>query len=519
MEVSLHSHVGKHPNIIEWYATDETETWRWIAMEYAGGGDLFDKIEADVGVSEDIAHIYFRQLISGVSFMHSKGVAHRDIKPENILVSENGDLKIADFGLATLFKYKGDKKQSTTFCGSPPYIAPEVIASKRPPSRGLVKIKPEGYDADLVDIWSCGVVLFVLLVGNTPWDEPTRASWEFQQYEEGNAGTEDDLWSRLPYDVSSLLRGMICIDKDKRLSMAGIRRHPWFTRQNPLLPTKENEKMSQEVRLQIATQMLELMHIPEKPSDISSSWKFSSQDTIGKNNNIINPSNFHGFSSTQPNMRANSPVVEDCFDWERPDRPRPRRRGMPSASQPLESQRSAQQNALLNDEPCMSQFTAKPKVSLSLTQHARNFTDILPRQSMNSFLSKYALQLLLDLLEAALLGAGMPCYMNHANANDRPTVAWTKVRTIDQRGGHLYGTIEIEEIANIEDATVLAVRFEKIKGDPLEWRRFFKKIAWACKEGVYRPQETEEQPQAKDESDSGYGASEHSAMDVDEVAA
>jgi serine/threonine-protein kinase Chk1 len=73
MEVSLHSHIGQHPNIIEWFATGEDAVWKWIAMEYAEGGDLFDKIEADVGVSEDIAHFYFTQLVSGVSFMHSKG--------------------------------------------------------------------------------------------------------------------------------------------------------------------------------------------------------------------------------------------------------------------------------------------------------------------------------------------------------------------------------------------------------------------------------------------------------------
>ena len=521
MEVSLHSHIGKHPNIIEWFATDETEIWRWIAMEYAGGGDLFDKIEADVGVSEDIAHIYFRQLISGVSFMHSKGVAHRDIKPENILVSENGDLKIADFGLATLFEYKGDKKKSSTFCGSPPYIAPEVISASRPSSRGLVKVKAEGYAADLVDIWSCGVVLFVLLVGNTPWDEPTQASWEFKEYLEGTTGQrEDDLWNRIPYDAASLLRGMMCIDKDKRLSMAAIRRHPWFTRKNTLLPDKDGEAMSQGMRLQLATQMLERMHIPDKPAAISSSWKFSSQELVTQTRSVIEPPNFHGFSSTQPDM-AVTPIKDDCFDWERPDRSRAKRRrggsNIPSASQPTHSKQFPAQNAFLNDEPCMSQFASVPKVPLSLTQHAARFSDILPKQSMNTFASLYGLPLLLELLEAAMLGLGMPCVVNMAKERDHPSLAWIQVRTIDQRGGHLSGTIDIEEAGVVDGGQILMVGFEKIKGDPLEWRRFFKKIVWACREGVYRPEEQQSQQSTQD--DGGFASSQQDKMEGFEVTA
>ncbi|KAG7293273.1 hypothetical protein NEMBOFW57_003319 [Staphylotrichum longicolle] len=222
MEVSLHSHVGQHPNIIEWFATGEDEIWRWIAMEFAEGGDLFDKIEADVGVQEDIAHLYFLQLISGVSFMHSKGVAHRDLKPENILLSDSGNLKIADFGMATMFEYKGARKQSSTMCGSPPYIAPEVLQCARQER----KSDTAKYSADLVDIWSCGVILFVLLVGNTPWDEPTSGSWEFQEYVRTNGRSTDSLWGRLPGDALSLLRGMMNIEANKRFSFAQIRQHP-----------------------------------------------------------------------------------------------------------------------------------------------------------------------------------------------------------------------------------------------------------------------------------------------------
>jgi serine/threonine-protein kinase Chk1 len=138
MEVSLHSHIGQHPNVIEWFATGEDPIWKWIAMEYAEGGDLFDKIEADVGVSEDIAHFYFMQLISGVSYMHSKGVGHRDIKPENLLLSERGDLKIADFGLATLFEYQHDDVwKSTLHCSRGHYLFAEQHARKGPKIKWL----------------------------------------------------------------------------------------------------------------------------------------------------------------------------------------------------------------------------------------------------------------------------------------------------------------------------------------------------------------------------------------------
>lgn len=143
--------------------------------------------EADQGLPEDIAHFYFTQLVSGVSWLHGKGVAHRDIKPENILLDGDGNLKIADFGLAVLFQYQGKYRESESICGSPPYVAPEVVSRK--------------YRGDRVDIWSCGVVLFVLLAGNTPWDEPTYKSAEFQDYVRTEGRPSYDPWPTLPQET------------------------------------------------------------------------------------------------------------------------------------------------------------------------------------------------------------------------------------------------------------------------------------------------------------------------------
>jgi serine/threonine-protein kinase Chk1 len=187
-------------------------------MEYAEGGDLFDKIEADVGVSEDIAHFYFTQLISGVSYMHSKGVGHRDIKPENILLSE-GNLKIADFGLATLFEYNGQTKLSTTMCGSPPYIAPRLSLALRVHNRDRLREL-----AGILQIW--------LISGPVGWFSSfCWSAIHLGMSRHHKAGNLRNTWGRrdgvkmifgrrLPSDVLSLLRGMMSVDPKKRFNFA-----------------------------------------------------------------------------------------------------------------------------------------------------------------------------------------------------------------------------------------------------------------------------------------------------------
>ena len=480
MEVSLHSHIGQHPNIIEWFATGEDSVWKWIAMEYAEGGDLFDKIEADVGVSEDIAHFYFTQLISGVSYMHSKGVGHRDIKPENILLSESGNLKIADFGLATLFEYNGQTKVSTTMCGSPPYIAPEVIScSKSTQSRGGPKAS--GYAANLVDIWSCGVVLFVLLVGNTPWDEPTSQSWEFEEYTRQHGRSSDDLWQRLPASVLSLLRGMMNVDTRKRFNFEHIKRHPWYTRKNLLLTS--DGKMTDPLAL--ATQMLEGLRIDfsQQPT-ASQRHPGQTQDAMDVDTGGWTTK----FSFTQPE----TPINDVMFDWERP--PRGNATAF-SASQPMNvsdggictmtNGAAGDPFDTLSDEPSMSQFTLAPKVPLSLTQHARQFRDIVPNYSLTRFFSQLSSTLLLQMLSDALHQLNVPI-PPVAQMQGRDHAAWIKVKTVDGRHCSLSGDIVIDTYISGE-TELLEVRFVKVKGDPLEWRRFFKNVVILCKDGVYVP--------------------------------
>ncbi|OTB05148.1 hypothetical protein M426DRAFT_144250 [Hypoxylon sp. CI-4A] len=477
MEVSLHSHIGQHPNVIEWFATGEDHVWKWIAMEFAEGGDLFDKIEADAGVTEDIAQVYFYQLISGVSFMHSKGVAHRDLKPENILMSENGNLKLADFGMATMFEYKGQRKLSTTMCGSPPYVAPEVLLCGRDRKTNEVT----KYAAELVDIWSCGVILFTLLVGNTPWEEPTSESWEYQEYKNTNGRSSDSLWERIPAEALSLLRGMMSIDPKKRFSFAQIRQHPWYTRHNRFLAS--DGQINDPINL--ATRMLENLHIDFSQQPTTSQRPSqTSQDGMD-----IDGGDAGRLSSTQPE----TPINDVLFDWERPTL----RTLAVSSTQPISRldatlPPSATQSTnffdALAEEPSMSQFSQTPGVPMTLTQRAQRFKDIVPAHSFTRFFSHMPPQLIVQMLSDALHNLNVPLPSAPPYIGQGDHVSTIKVKTVDERKQGLHGEILIDKYYLPESQELLEVRFVKLKGDPLEWRRFFKKIVLLCKDGVYKPE-------------------------------
>ncbi|XP_059440198.1 CBL-interacting serine/threonine-protein kinase 23-like [Corylus avellana] len=148
----------RHPNVIRMYEVMASKTKIYIVLEFVTGGELFDKIASKGRFKEDEARKYFQQLVNAVDYCHSRGVFHRDLKPENLLLDANGVLKVSDFGLSALPQQVREDGLLHTTCGTPNYVAPEVINNK-------------GYDGAKADLWSCGVILFVLMAGYLPFEE------------------------------------------------------------------------------------------------------------------------------------------------------------------------------------------------------------------------------------------------------------------------------------------------------------------------------------------------------------
>ncbi|XP_061363678.1 CBL-interacting serine/threonine-protein kinase 3-like [Gastrolobium bilobum] len=148
----------KHPNVVQLYEVMGSKTKIYIILEFVTGGELFDKIVNHGRMGEKEARRYFQQLINAVDYCHSRGVYHRDLKPENLLLDAYGNLKVSDFGLSALSQQVRDDGLLHTTCGTPNYVAPEVLNDR-------------GYDGATADLWSCGVILFVLLAGYLPFDD------------------------------------------------------------------------------------------------------------------------------------------------------------------------------------------------------------------------------------------------------------------------------------------------------------------------------------------------------------
>ncbi|KAJ3384570.1 hypothetical protein HDU92_003502 [Lobulomyces angularis] len=151
-----------HPHIAKFITSAREDREYVIVMEFVEGKDLFEYINTSstrkdkLGLDENIARHFFRQLLSAVDYIHRNFIVHRDLKPENILIDNFMNLKIIDFGFANLFN---PRYELNTVCGSTGYLPPEMI-------------KGEGYIGPEVDIWCLGIILYAMLTGKPPF--PTK---------------------------------------------------------------------------------------------------------------------------------------------------------------------------------------------------------------------------------------------------------------------------------------------------------------------------------------------------------
>ncbi|GJQ85398.1 hypothetical protein Trydic_g10172 [Trypoxylus dichotomus] len=197
-----------HPHVLGLSDVYENKKYLYLVLEHVSGGELFDYLVKKGRLTPKEARRFFRQIISALDFCHSHSICHRDLKPENLLLDEKNNIKVADFGMASL-QPMGSMLE--TSCGSPHYACPEVI-------RG------EKYDGRKADVWSCGVILYALLVGALPFDDDNLR----QLLEKVKRGVFH-IPHFVPPDCQSLLRGMIEVNPEKRLTLSEINKHPWVT--------------------------------------------------------------------------------------------------------------------------------------------------------------------------------------------------------------------------------------------------------------------------------------------------
>ncbi|KAJ9523149.1 hypothetical protein QJQ45_023967 [Haematococcus lacustris] len=205
-----------HPNCIRLFDVYITPRKVYIVTELVTGGELLDRVTEKGNYSERDAAQLIRQILRGVSYLHAQGIVHRDLKLENMIMSDerdDADVKIADFGLSKFFS---PETVLSTMCGSPQYVAPEVLGV----GDGLKEYSPA------VDMWSVGVILFILLSGYSPFDDDNDAVL-FEKIKKGNYDADDPIWENISAEAKDIVAKLLTVDTKKRLTADQALQHPW----------------------------------------------------------------------------------------------------------------------------------------------------------------------------------------------------------------------------------------------------------------------------------------------------
>eukprot|EP00760_Papus_ankaliazontas_P019466 PhM_4_TR18027/c12_g1_i1/m.93082 len=207
----------EHKNIVQLHDVLITNNNIYVLMELVRGGSLLSEIEKVGALTEGRARAVFFQVANAVNYLHTQGIAHRDIKPENVLLTSEGVVKLTDFGLSNIQEVDQDGNVPTrlrlrSLCGTPNYVAPEVL-------------RREGYNGFASDVWSCGVLLYVLLTGRLPfYSEAPQKLLEMiieGKYPAMGCGSKD---------ARDIVTKMLAVDVSKRPTMAEVLAHPWLQR-------------------------------------------------------------------------------------------------------------------------------------------------------------------------------------------------------------------------------------------------------------------------------------------------
>jgi len=219
-EVAAMRRLQHHPNVLKIHEVMATKSKIYLVMEYASGGELFAKVLRRGRLTESAARRYFQQLVSALHFCHQNGVAHRDVKPQNLLLDQNGNLKVSDFGLSALPEQLKDGLLHTA-CGTPAYTAPEVVCRR-------------GYDGAKADAWSCGVILYVLLAGYLPFDDSNLVTM-YKKIQK----REYKFPSWISRQARSIIFQLLDPNPNTRMSIEAVMDQSWFKK---LLQLKQEQE-------------------------------------------------------------------------------------------------------------------------------------------------------------------------------------------------------------------------------------------------------------------------------------
>jgi calcium/calmodulin-dependent protein kinase I len=203
----------RHPNIVQLFDTYDEKAYVYLVMELVTGGELFDRIVAKGSYTERDASNLIRQVMEAVAFMHRNGVVHRDLKPENLLYynqDEDSKIMISDFGLSKT----EESGIMATACGTPGYVAPEVLQQK-----------PYG---KAVDVWSIGVIAYILLCGYPPFYDENDANL-FAQIIKGEYEFDSPYWDEISDSAKDFISHLMCCNPEMRYSCERALQHPWIS--------------------------------------------------------------------------------------------------------------------------------------------------------------------------------------------------------------------------------------------------------------------------------------------------